>query len=162
PRQGGAHDSSLNRGQRNLRNHTDSNQRRRREMIQPERQMSTNTTATRVRWPDAHAPEGASIYVSNHTWTTADPELVWAWLTRPQPWRRFYSNAKGVRHRSGPWPELAIGTRFSWVTFGALVTTEITEFEPFKRLAWTGTGLGATAHHAWLLEAVGPEWEIVT
>jgi hypothetical protein len=42
------------------------------------------------------------------------------------------------------------------------VTTEITEFEPFRRLAWTGAALGATAHHAWLLDATGPEWEIVT
>ena len=32
------------------------------------------------------------------------------------------------------------------------MTTEITEFEPFKRLAWTGAALGATAHHAWLLD----------
>jgi hypothetical protein len=125
--------------------------------------MSTNTTATRVRWPDAHVPQGASIYVSNHTRTTADPELVWAWLIRPEQWSRFYGNAKRIRHRSGPWPELAMGSRFSWVTFGASVTTEITEFEPFKRLAWTGVAaLGSTAHHAWLLDADGPEWEIVT
>ena len=124
--------------------------------------MSTNTAATTVHWPKAHAPEGASIYVSNRTLTTADPELVWAWLTRPEQWNRFYSNAKRIRHRSGPWPQLGMGSRFSWITFGALVTTEITEFEPCKRLAWTGEGLGATAHHAWLLDANGAEWAIVT
>jgi uncharacterized protein YndB with AHSA1/START domain len=124
--------------------------------------MNSNTTGTRVRWPDAHVPEGASIYVANHTRTTADPELVWAWLVRPEQWHRFYGNAKRIRHRSGPWPELGLGSRFSWVTFGAPVTTEITEFEPYQRLAWTGAGLGATAHHAWLLDATGPEWEIVT
>jgi Polyketide cyclase / dehydrase and lipid transport len=122
--------------------------------------MSTDTAPTRVRWPKGHEPEGASIYVSNKTVTTADPELVWAWLTRPEQWHRFYSNAKRIRHRSGEWPQLRLGSKFSWITFGALVTTEITEFEPFKRLAWTGEGMGATAHHAWLLDA--DEWEIVT
>jgi len=115
-----------------------------------------------VNWPAAHVPEGASIYVSNRTRTVADPELVWAWLTRPEEWNRFYGNAKRIRHRSGPWPQLGPGSRFSWITFGALVTTEITEFEPYTRLAWTGEGLGASAHHAWLLDADEPEWEIVT
>ena len=124
--------------------------------------MRKNKIATRVRWPEDHAPEGASIYVSNSTRTTADPELVWAWLTRPEQWKRFYSNAKRVRHKAGPWPQLKLGSRFSWITFGALVTTEITVHEPFKRLAWTGKGLGATAHHEWLLDADGPEWDIVT
>jgi hypothetical protein len=31
------------------------------------------------------------------------------------------------------------------------VTTEITEFEPPHRLAWTGSGLGAVGHHGWVL-----------
>ena len=124
--------------------------------------MTANIAARGCAWPAAHVPEGASIYVSNRTLTTADPELAWAWLIRPEQWSRFYGNARRIRHRSGPWPELALGSRFSWVTFGAPVTTEITEFEPFKRLAWTGTAPGATAHHAWLLDASGPKREIVT
>lgn len=117
---------------------------------------------TKARWPDAHAPEGAAIYAANHTRTTADPELVWAWLIRPDQWHRFYGNAKLIRHRSGPWPQLGLGSCFSWITFGALVTTEVTEFEPLRRLAWAGRGLGATAYHVWLLDGDGPEWEIVT
>jgi len=124
--------------------------------------MRTSTSNAKVHWPDAHVPEGASIYVSNRTPTVADPALVWAWLTRPEQWNRLYGNAKRIRHRSGPWPQLGPGSRFSWMTFGAPVTTEITAFEPYKRLAWTGHGLGATAHHAWLLNADGPEWEIIT
>ena len=42
------------------------------------------------------------------------------------------------------------------------MTTEITEFEPYERLAWTGEGLGATAHHACLLDASGPDLQLVT
>lgn len=125
-------------------------------------QMTTNDKALAVRWPMPHAPEYASIYVANRTLTTADPELVWEWLIRPEQWHRFYGNAKRIRHRAGPWPRLGLGSRFSWTTFGARVTTEITEFEPYERLAWTGAGLGATAHHAWLLDASGPEWQLVT
>jgi hypothetical protein len=37
------------------------------------------------------------------------------------------------------------------VTSGVRVTTEVTEFVPYERLAWTGRGLGARGHHAWLL-----------
>ena len=124
--------------------------------------MTTNDKAPTVRWPMANAPEFASIHVVNSTRTTADPGIIWDWLTRPEQWHRFYGNAKRIRHRSGPWPRLGLGSRFSWITFGALVTTEITEFEPYERLAWTGEGLGATAHHAWLLDASGPDLQLVT
>ena len=92
--------------------------------------MTTNDKALAVRWPMANAPEFASIHVANSTRTTADPGIIWDWLTRPEQWHRFYANAKRIRHRSGPWPRLGLGSRFSWITFGALVTTEITEFEP--------------------------------
>ncbi len=116
---------------------------------------------TKVRWPDAHAPEGASIYAANHTRTTADPELIWAWLIRPDQWHRFYGNAKLIRHRSGPWPQLGLGSCFSWITFGP-GDHRGHRVRTLRRLAWAGRGLGATAYHVWLLDGDGPEWEIVT
>ena len=56
--------------------------------------MTTNDKALAVRWPMANAPEFASIHVANSTRTTADPGIIWDWLTRPEQWHRFYANAK--------------------------------------------------------------------
>lgn len=115
-----------------------------------------------VRWPAGHDPAGAAVHEVNRCSSSADAEAVWAWLVRPDRWRDFYSNAMRVRHGTGPWPEVGLGTRFSWVTFGAPVTTEVTEFEPPFRLAWTGTGLGSVGHHAWVLTPVATGCEIHT
>lgn len=108
-------------------------------------------TSSDVHWPAGHGPEGASIHVANETLSSAPPEAVWGWLVRPERWRDYYDNARRVRSRSGAWPQVELGSVFSWVTGGVPVTTTITELEPFRRLAWTGQGLGAVGHHAWLL-----------
>jgi hypothetical protein len=104
-----------------------------------------------VRWPQGYEPSGAALHAVNSGRTAAASEAVWAWLVRPELWSSFYVNARRVRHQSGPWPQVALGSRFTWITFGAVATTEIVEYEPFERLAWTATGLGARAHHAWVL-----------
>jgi polyketide cyclase/dehydrase/lipid transport protein len=104
-----------------------------------------------IRWPIGHEPEGAAIHEVNLGRSTASPEAVWARLVDPTAWNDYYSNARDVRHLGGSWPRIELGSRFSWVTFGARVTTEVTEYEPFERLAWTGKGRGARGHHAWLL-----------
>lgn len=106
---------------------------------------------TEFRWPTAHGPAGADIHVANGGSSQAPPEFVWAWLIQPELWPRYYGNARRLRPIEGGWPVLESGSRFSWVTFGAPVKTVVTEFEPFERLAWTGEGLGARGHHAWLL-----------
>jgi hypothetical protein len=38
---------------------------------------------------------------------------VWAWLVRPDNWNTYYGNVLRVRHVSGPWPEIALGSMFS-------------------------------------------------
>ena len=115
-----------------------------------------------VRWPAGHEPLGAALHEVNTCRSSADPDAIWAWLVRPDHWREFYGNALRVRHRAGPWPELALGTRFSWITFGAPVTTEITELEAPYRLAWTGSGLGSVGHHGWVLTPTEEGCEIRT
>jgi uncharacterized protein YndB with AHSA1/START domain len=104
-----------------------------------------------IRWPIGHEPEGAAIHEVNIGRSAASPEAVWARLVDPTGWHDYYSNAQDVRHLEGSWPQIELGSSFSWVTFGARVTTEVTEYEPFERLAWTGKGRGARGHHAWLL-----------
>ena len=115
-----------------------------------------------VVWPPGHDPAGADVHERNVADSAAGPEAVWAWLVRPDRWSVFYANAWRVRPLGGPCPVLGLGSRFSWITFGAPVTTEVTEFEPPNRLAWTGRGLGAVGHHAWLIEPAGRGCRIVT
>ena len=100
-----------------------------------------------VHWPAGHGPAGAAVHEVNNGRSVAPPELVWAWLVRRDLWHSYYANARDVRHIAGPWPKIGLGSQFSWVTFRAPVTTEVTEFEPYERLAWTGSGRGARGHH---------------
>lgn len=107
---------------------------------------------SRIRWPDEHRPEASSFHAVNRIQIGAQPERVWAWLRRPDLWPRYYANARLVRHLEGPWPEVGLGSRWRWLTFGVLVTSELVEFEPHSRLAWSASELGGRGHHGWLLE----------
>ena len=115
-----------------------------------------------VNWPVGHEPLGADVYARNTTDAAAPVEAVWSWLVQPDRWNAFYRNALRVRHVAGPWPRLALGSEFSWITFGAPVTTTVTECDPPHRLGWTGRGLGATGHHGWLLEPAATGCRILT
>ena len=111
-------------------------------------------TESPIRWPDQHRPEASSFLAVNELQIDADPACVLAWLRRPDLWSSYYSNARLVRHLDGPWPEVELGSRWRWLTFGSvLVTSEIVELELDGRLAWSARELGARGHHAWLLEA---------
>jgi len=56
---------------------------------------------------------------------------------------------------------VALGSKFTWVTFGATCTSTVTEFEPLERFAFTGGGLGAVGHHVWLLTDDGEGGTII-
>ena len=106
-----------------------------------------------VTWPAGYEPARAAVHVVNATQARAAPDRVWAWLVRPGRWPEYYVNARRVRHRDGPWPDVAEGSRFAWWTFGIPVTSVVTECRPGERLAWTWTGPGARGHHGFVLEA---------
>ena len=78
-----------------------------------------------VRWPEEHRPEVSAFLAGNELDVAADPERVFAWLRRPDLWPSYYPNSRFVRHLAGPWPEVEIGSRWRWFTFGAFVTSEI-------------------------------------
>ena len=104
-----------------------------------------------VRWPEQHRPEVSSFLAVNELQIAADPDRVWAWLTRPDLWPSYYGNACMVKHLEGAWPEVKPGSRFRWLTFGVIVHSEVVEYSPFKRLAWSAKELGAAGHHGWVL-----------
>jgi uncharacterized protein YndB with AHSA1/START domain len=107
--------------------------------------------ASAIRWPERHRPEVSSFLAVNELQMAAAPEEVFAWLCRPDLWSSFYGNARFVRHVEGPWPSIELGSRFRWVTFGALITSEVVEYDPGERLAWSAKALGSAGHHAWVL-----------
>ena len=111
-----------------------------------------NTMVSDHEWPPGHDPRGSDLHCVNELTMDAPPEAVWEVLVRADRWRSIYPNALRVRHVSGPWPELASGTRWRWVTFGVPVETEIVLCERPSRLTWVGEGLGATGAHRWMLE----------
>jgi hypothetical protein len=106
---------------------------------------------TLLRWPEEHRPEVSAFRAVNELQMDADPGNVWAWLRRPDLWPSYYSNSRFVRHLAGPWPDVELGSRWRWFTFGAFVTSEIVEFEPSERLAWSAKTLAGSGHHGWVL-----------
>ena len=109
------------------------------------------TGETVISWPDEHTPENSVFHAVNELQMAAQPESVWAWLSRPDLWPTYYANAKLIKHLDGPWPELALGSRFRWWSFGAFVTSEVVEYEPAQRIAWDAKVLGGRGYHGWLL-----------
>lgn len=104
-----------------------------------------------IRWPERHRPEDSVLHAVNELEIDAERERVFAWIARPELWPSYYGNARLVRHLEGPWPNVALGTRFRWLTFGVIVVSEIVEFEPPERIAWSARELGASGHHGWVL-----------
>jgi uncharacterized protein YndB with AHSA1/START domain len=104
-----------------------------------------------ISWPDEHRPEVSAFHAVNELQIPAEPEVVWAWLCRPDLWPRYYSNARLIRHLEGPWPQVELGSRWRWLSFGAFVTSEVVEYQPEQRLAWSAKELGGSGHHGWVL-----------
>ncbi len=103
------------------------------------------------RWPSGLSPDRADLHAHNELATRAAPEAIWRWLIAAPRWHELYSNCRGLKIEGGA-DTLALGTRFTWWTFGARVSTTVDAFEANRYLAWTGGGLGARGHHAWLIE----------
>lgn len=105
-----------------------------------------------IHWPQQYAPENSSVFVSNAIDISASPETIWAWLIRAQYWPDWYPNSRNVHIENEPGPDLALGTRFRWWTFGVPLESVVEEFVPFERLAWNGRGIGVRVYHAWLID----------
>jgi uncharacterized protein YndB with AHSA1/START domain len=108
---------------------------------------------TVLSWPDEYRPEVTAFHAVNELQIAAEPEAVWAWLCRPDLWPSYYGNARLIKHLDGPWPRLEPGSRWRWLTFGAFITSEVVEFEPGQRLAWSAKSLAGSGHHGWLLRS---------
>jgi Polyketide cyclase / dehydrase and lipid transport len=110
---------------------------------------------TAISWPDQHTPEASAFHAVNELQIPAERKVVWAWLCRPDLWPSYYANARLVKHLDGPWPEIQLGSRWRWLSFGAFVTTELVEYQPEERLAWSAKEIGGRGHHGWVLRRNG-------
>jgi hypothetical protein len=115
-----------------------------------------------IRWPARYAPERSAVHVRNELELRAPCGAVWPWLTRAELWPTWYPNSHRVRILSGGGPDLQLGTRFHWWTFGVAVTSEVVECVAGERLAWTALGVGVRAYHAWLLAPVSAGCRVLT
>ena len=116
-----------------------------------------------IIWPQAYLPGTTDNYVSNEIIVAGlRSEQVWPQLNQPVLWPGYYSNAADIAFYEGAGPELRLGTRFRFSTFGFRVEAEVTEHQPPVpgkpgRIAWHGWVEGDTdsrldVHHAWLFE----------
>jgi uncharacterized protein YndB with AHSA1/START domain len=120
-----------------------------------------------ILWPKRFdpslAPKGALVHACNEVVVSASPELIWAWLIRAPLWPCWYPNSKNVRIREGVSTiDLGLHSRFTWKTFNVPLHSEVVEFEPLERIAWSGLGIGVDVHHAWLIEPVSSGTRVLT
>ena len=108
----------------------------------------------KVKWPADQDPKVSAIYALNDIDIKAPAEVVWKLLIDAQNWVSYFPPEDQVEILSGE-AELALGTKWSRVTVGALMHLKVTEFEPYHRLAWKttvdGDESGSTAYHGWVI-----------
>jgi uncharacterized protein YndB with AHSA1/START domain len=114
-----------------------------------------------IRWPDDHKPDRTAVHVRNELDIPALPETVWAWLIRARLWPTWYANSADVVIEGGG-RDLALGSKFRWKTFGVALDSEVKEFVPPERLAWTAHARGIDAYHAWLVEKTPSGCHVLT
>jgi uncharacterized protein YndB with AHSA1/START domain len=108
-------------------------------------------SASAIRWPDRYSPQSSPVHVVNELSMAAPPEAVWKGLIRAADWPAYYANASKVVIEDGG-PDLTVGARFTWKTFGVDLKTQVQEFEPNTRIAWLAIAPLLEAYHAWLIE----------
>jgi len=123
--------------------------------------MSDNL-ADRFLWPPDFEPEKCPVHAHNELRIAAPPELVWNWLIHATSWPEWYSNSEDVRFESPPGPDLALGTKFNWKTFGVRIGCVVKDFVPNEYLSWQADFTGGSALHAWAIEGQDDGCLVVT
>jgi predicted acylesterase/phospholipase RssA len=106
-------------------------------------------------------PQTAPINVQNELVIDALPERIWEVLIKAADWPKWYPNARNVHVRGGGL-DLHPKAKFSWITFGVCLRSEVKEFSPCARLAWTAKFVGVDAYHAWQIERIGQRSRVIT
>lgn len=114
-----------------------------------------------MKWPTGFEPGNSRVHARNEITIAAPPERVWRWLIRAGNWPAWYNNSGDIRFQNAPGPDLALGTKFIWKTFGATVKSTVLTFDPPHELGWDGSGW-LPVYHGWTLEPSGAGTRVVT
>jgi len=114
-----------------------------------------------IRWPEGYAPDRTAVHVRRELDMPVPPEAVWPWVVRAGLWSTWYPEFHDVVIEGGG-PDLRLGVRFRWRTFGVTLDSKVEEFVPFERLAWSARSRGIDAYHAWLIERLPSGCHVVT
>jgi hypothetical protein len=115
-----------------------------------------------IRWPEQRRPDHSAVHISNSLTVALPREVLWAWIIRANDWPDWYRNSSDVVITEGSGPNLQMGTKFRWKTFGVAIESVVEEFVPCQRLAWSARGTGVDAYHAWLFEPTHGGCNILT
>ena len=102
------------------------------------------------QWPAGFDPRTAPVHTRDEIRTDRPAEQLWPALVTAAHWPQWYPHAHRVRITGGG-DTLTASSQFTWTTLRVRVRTQVTEFEPARRLAWSGTGPGASGYHRWIL-----------
>jgi hypothetical protein len=116
-----------------------------------------------IIWPDKFLPGTTDNYVSNEVIVKdLTSAAIWPLLSHAALWPTYYNNASKIGFDGKAGPELSLGARFRFTTFGLDVEAQVTEFVPPAagapaRIAWRAWVDGTEEHaidvlHAWLIE----------
>ena len=115
-----------------------------------------------IEWPGRFDPRKAPVHVRNELTIDAPCASVCAWLVRAELWPTWYPNSRNINFIEKLPPDLQLGTKFGWNTFGVNLVSTVLEFIPERRLAWSANGFGISAYHAWLLQKTEAGCRVVT
>jgi len=101
-----------------------------------------------IIWPERFHPSRASVFVSNQIEISAPIGEVWACMIEAIRWPAWYPNSRNIRIDGGA-DRLGEKTRFRWTTFGLRLQSQVEEWQPPFRLAWSARCIGVDAYHAW-------------
>lgn len=136
-----------------------------------------------INWPEGFVPGTTDNYACNQlldSRLTVDD--VWEYLVKPKYWTSYYANSENPRivddnGESIDQESLNLKTKFSFVTFGFDVNSEVIEFvapeeyesgKKIARITWSGAciekgkGTKLDVVHAWLLQDTETGVKILT
>lgn len=92
--------------------------------------------------------ESAPVIVRHSITIEAPIERVWELHTNVDRWTDWQHD---ITDTTGPSP-LAIGTSFTWTSFGFTVTSTVYAFDANARVLWGGEAGGIMGIHEWIFE----------
>ncbi|HXC54504.1 MAG TPA: SRPBCC family protein [Rhizomicrobium sp.] len=114
-----------------------------------------------IRWPAEFEPRRAAVHAVNRLDMAAPPAAVWRTLIRAADWPLWYANAAKVKIDGGG-RDLFAGARFTWRTFGVDLVSQVIEFVPEERIAWTAKAFGIWVCHAWAIAPMPAGCHVLT